>query len=145
MLDFLMFENEHGYTTLDMIVFFIIISIAINIILLPKKIKIKQRNKIASLVVSSNLHSIPDIAHHAKISEDKVVKILRILTSDSSDIVLANDARYLKGAKLNLQTMEITLSDKYIKKEPWICVYCRTVNKLDELVCQSCHASKKKL
>ena len=112
---------------------------------IPAAIKKNQRNKIASLVVSSNLRSIPEIARHANMSEDKVIKILRKLTSDSSDLDLSNDAKYLKEAKINLQTMEIILSDKHTKKEPWTCVYCRAVNKPKDLVCQSCQAAKKKL
>ena len=105
----------------------------------------RKRNTVASLVITSNLRSIPEIARHAGISEDKVIKILRILTSGSSVIKLSNDAKYLKGAKINLQTMEITLSDKHLEKEPWTCAYCRVVNPPEVLTCQSCQAAKKKL
>ena len=106
-------------------------------------IQTKQQNKIASLIVSSNLRLIPEVAQHANMSEDKVIKILRKLISGSTWGTVSNDAKYLKDAKLNLQTMEITLSDKHIEKEPWTCVYCRTINTPEELICQSCQAPKK--
>jgi len=102
-------------------------------------------NKLASFIVSSELRSIPDIVRFSKMSEDKVIKRLRILISDSSSLKLGNDARYLKGARLNLQTMEIILSDKYVEKEPWVCAYCRSKNSAEAIVCQSCKASKKKV
>jgi len=102
-------------------------------------------NKLASLIVSSELRSIPDIARFSKMSEDKVIKRLRVLISNSSSLKLGNDARYLKGARLNLQTMEIILSDKYREKEPWVCAYCRSKNSAEAIVCQSCKAPKKKV
>ena len=104
----------------------------------------KQEKTVASLVVTSNLRSISDIAHHSKIKEDKVIKILRSLISEASETD-DEEIKYLKGATINLQTMEVILSDKYIEKEPWTCVYCRAVNEKEALVCISCHASKKKL
>lgn len=102
-------------------------------------------NKLASLIVSSELRRISDIVYHSGMSEKKVIKNLRMLVSNSSTLKLGNDARYLKGAKINLQTMEITLSDKYIEKEDWTCVYCRAVNAATVLICQSCNAPKKRL
>lgn len=102
-------------------------------------------NKLASLIVSSELRFIPDIVRFSKMSEDKVIKRLRVLISNASSLKLGNDARYLKGAKLNLQAMEITLSDKYMEKEPWNCAYCRSKNLAEDIVCQSCKAPKKKI
>ena len=107
--------------------------------------KIEELNKIASFVVTSGLRRIDDIVRLSGMSEVKVIDNLRILTSASSSLKLGNDARYLKGGKLDLQSMEIKLSDKYIEKEPWTCVYCRAVNEKDALVCSSCHAPKKKV
>jgi len=112
-------------------------------IILHKR-KEQKTNEIASLVVSSNLRSIPDIARFSKMEEDKVIKILRMLVSGSNNVKLGNDAKYLKGATINLQTLEIILSDKYIEKEPWACSYCRAVNTPENLVCQTCKAPKKK-
>jgi len=43
-----------------------------------------------------------------------------------------------------LQTKEITLVDKHVKKETWTCAYCRAVISSEELVCQSYQAPKKK-
>lgn len=102
-------------------------------------------NKLASLIVSSELRRISDIVHHSGLPEQKVINYLRILVADSSGHKLGNDARYLKGAKINLQTMEITLSDKYVEKSDWTCVYCRAVNPPTSFNCHSCHAPKKKL
>jgi len=112
---------------------------------LPGIIRKRRKNKIASLVVTSRLRSIPEIARHANMSADKVIKILRLLTAATSDVVLANEAKYLKDATINLQTMEVILSDKHTKNEPWTCVYCRAVNTPEALVCSACHAPKKKL
>jgi len=127
----------------------VLICSAINLfcgILIIKRLnKKKNLNKLASLIVSSGLRRIDDIVRLSGMSEVKVIDNLRILTSASSSLKLGNDARYLKGGKLDLQTMEIKLSDKYIEKEPWTCVYCRAVNEKDALVCSSCHAPKKKV
>jgi len=100
-------------------------------------------NKIATLVVSSELRAIADIVRHSKISEEKVIKNLRILVSGSTSLKLGNDARYLKGAKIDLRRMEVILSDKYVEKADWTCVYCRAVNEATAFVCQSCTAPKK--
>jgi len=122
----------------------ILFLVAITRIVLRKS-KTHTLNKLASLIVSSNLRRIDDIVRLSGSSEVKVIDNLRILTSASSTLKLGNDARYLKGAKLNLQTMEVILSDKYVEKEPWTCIYCRSVNEIEALVCASCHAPKKKL
>lgn len=112
---------------------------------IKRKRETKELNKIASFVVTSGLRRIDDIVRLSGMSEVKVIDNLRILTSASSSLKLGNDARYLKGGKLDLQTREIKLSDKYIEKEPWTCVYCRAVNEKDAFVCSSCHAPKKKV
>jgi len=117
--------------------------IAIALIIISRR-KAYILNKLASLIVSSELRSIPDIARLSSMSEMKVIDSLRILISDSSSLKLGNDARYLKGAKMNLQTMEITLSDKYIEKEPWECAYCHSINEVTILVCRNCRAAKQK-
>jgi len=123
----------------------IAVAIPVAIFMVLRLRKRKALNKLASLIVSSELRSIPDIVRLSGLSEVTVIDYLHILVSDSSGHYLGNDARYLKGARVNLQTMEITLSDKYIEKEPWTCVYCRAVNEATALSCCSCHASKKKL
>ena len=107
--------------------------------------KTEELNKIASLVVTSGLRRVDDIVLFSGMSEVKVIDQLRILTASTSSVKLGNDARYLKGGKLDLQTMEIKLSDKYIEKEPWTCVYCRASNEKDVLTCSSCQAPKKKV
>ena len=123
----------------------IVISISLILLRIRKK---RTLNKLASLIRSSNLRRISDISHHSGIAEKKVINYLRILIAGSEgddSLALGNDARYLKGAKVNLQTMEIILSDKYIEKEDWTCVYCRAVNAAATLTCQACQAPKKKL
>jgi len=112
---------------------------------MKRKRQTKELNKTASLVVTSGLRRIDDIVRLSGMTEVKVIDNLRILTAASSSLKLGNDAHYLKGGRLDLQTMEIKLSDKYIEKEPWTCVYCRSVNEKDALVCTSCHAPKKKV
>jgi len=130
-------------------IFLLVLSVSLlallPLLLFLRKNKKYKLNKLASLIVASELRSITDIIRLSGISEKQVIDYLRILVSDSSPHKLGNDARYLKGAKINLQTMTITLSDKYVEKEPWICVYCRAVNEVAVLTCQSCHAPKKKL
>jgi len=123
---------------------FVLIAFGIKTMISQKKEK-EALNKLASLIVSSDLRQIDDIVRLSGMPEHKVIDRLRILVSSSSSLKLGNDARYLKGAKINLQTMEITLSDKYIEKEPWTCVYCRSVNEKEALVCTSCQAPKKKI
>ena len=110
-----------------------------------RKRKARRLNKLASLIVSSGLRRVDDIVRFSGMSEVKVIDQLRILTASTSSVKLGNDARYLKGGKLDLQTMEIKLSDKYIEKEPWTCVYCRASNEKDVLTCSSCQAPKKKV
>lgn len=119
---------------------------SIAVILIIHRLSVRKKlNHLSSLIVSSKLSLISDIVHHSGISEKKVIKHLRILVSDSSSHKLGNDAHYLKGAQIDLQSMEVILSDKYVKKEPWTCVYCRAVNEAVVLTCQSCQAPKKKV
>jgi hypothetical protein len=109
----------------------------------------KQKDKIASLIVSSNLRSIPEIAQHAKLSENRTIKMIRALIADTGEhalgLELGNDSRYLRGAKLNLRTMEVVLSEKYVAKEDrqWTCGYCKSINPMSVFKCQSCHAPRK--
>ena len=139
-----MFLNAYDYITIwGWLIALIFVCIAWSWVPIVV-IKHKQRNKISSLVVTSKLRSISEIARHARMSEDKVIKILRKLISSSAHSE-TGEKKYLKNATLNLQTMEVILSDKYTEKEPWACVYCRAVNKPKDLVCQSCQAAKKKL
>ncbi|MCL2558953.1 MAG: hypothetical protein FWE07_00580 [Turicibacter sp.] len=123
----------------------VVVAVPCAILMFLRLRKRKVLNKIASLVVSSQLRKIDDIARFTGMSENKVIDHLHLLFSNSSGHKLGNDARYLKGGKLDLETMEIKLSDKYTEKEPWTCVYCRAVNEKDALVCSSCHAPKKKV
>jgi len=123
----------------------IVVAVPCAVLMVLRLKKRKDLNKIASLVVSSQLRNLADIARFTGMPEKKLIDYLHLLFSDSSGHQLGNDARYLKGGKLDLQTMEIKLSDKYIEKEPWTCVYCRASNEKDVLTCSSCQAPKKKV
>ena len=104
----------------------------------------KKKKEIVSFVVAFNIHSIPELARLVHLKEEKTLKILSKIIANPDNIDLDNDAKRLRNAQINLQTMTITLQDKKNKKETWICSYCRAINSSKELTCNSCQAPKNK-
>jgi hypothetical protein len=104
----LLFTNN----TLSPIGMLLIITLVFGTWLLIFLFLSKERNKVASLVVASRLRSISEIAKHASMTEGKVVKILRILASGSSGVSLNAEAKDIKGAKIDLKKMKISLRGK---------------------------------
>ena len=139
----------HGFFPTNILIISVAAGVALCVIALVRGIirkrQARELDKIASLVVASELRAISDIVRHSGMPEQKVIDGLRTLASASGSLKLGNDARYLKGAKINLKTMRVTLSDKYTEQANWVCVYCRAKNEAESFVCQSCNAPKKKV
>jgi len=137
-----------GLKMLDIFLGILTASLIIGVVWIPIFLYYKcnkKKKEIVSFVVAFNIRSIPELARLARLTEEKTLKILSKIIANPDNIDLDNDAKRLRNAQINLQTMKITLQDKKSKKETWTCPYCRAVNSPKELTCTSCHAPKKKV
>ena len=103
----------------------------------------KKEQKVLNVIVSSGITAVSDISKSTKIKEGKLIPMIQsLITHANEEFSLYNGIELLRGARLDLNKMEIIMP---IKKEPWTCVYCRASNEKDVLTCSSCQAPKKKV
>jgi len=94
----------------------------------------KERDKIAKIIMSSNIQSISKIAQISGINEKKVIRAITSAIETASD---EEGLREFLTAYIDFDKMQILFD-----KETWNCVYCGFSNSKEVFTCKGCGAPR---
>lgn len=113
-----------------------------------------RKQKVLGIIVSSQVYSVSEISKLSGIREKSLIPTIRYLISHantdfdrSGQVSLLSGAEVLRGARFDLNKMEIILakvnSIVSVREEPkWVCPYCRAKNPGEEFGCGGCGARR---
>lgn len=116
-----------------------------------------RKQKVFNIIVSHRAFAIAEISKLSGISEKKLIPTLRYIISEANtsphginlegigvsvQTSVLGDVSFLRGARLDLNKMEIVLAEIEPDDSKWACPFCNSKNFVGQLVCTACNARK---